>query len=101
MIMINKINFYTRDYELFMSKMKKIASTLYANKHIFQKTNRSLFKVNMKRQKEKIIKKSIVRYFIVFERVLTSAQTKSMRKKTLHKKEMMKKKKKKLRLRNR
>ncbi len=84
MIMINKINFYIYDYKLFINKTKKVAFTLYANRHMFQKINRSLFKVNMKRQKEKIIKKSIVKYFIAFERILTSTQTKSMRKKTLH-----------------
>jgi hypothetical protein len=92
---MNKINFYTRDYELLKSKTKQVVSTLYTNKHLLQITNKSLFRANMKKQKEKIMKKNIVKYFIVFERVLISAQAKNMKKETLHKKELMQKIKKK------
>jgi hypothetical protein len=92
--MMNKINSYTRDYELLKSKTKKAVSTLYANRHLLQETNRSLFRANMRKQKEKIVKRNIVRYFIALRRVLTSAQTKNMRKEALHKEELMKKKKK-------
>jgi hypothetical protein len=54
----------------------------------------------MKKQKEKITKEKNVRLFIVFERVLTSAQIAKLRQDAVEKKTLLKKKKKILRQEN-
>jgi hypothetical protein len=92
--MLNNINSRNKDYQLLLNKIKKIASTLFVDRHFLQKTNHSLFKANMKQQKKKSTKAKNARLFIVFERVLTSAQTAKMRQNVVEKKTSSKKKKK-------
>jgi hypothetical protein len=90
--MLNNINSRDRDYQLILSKIKKIAATLFADRHLLQETNHSLFKANMKQQKEKSTKEKNARLSIAFERVLTSAQVAKMRKDAIEKKNSLKKK---------
>jgi transcriptional regulator of acetoin/glycerol metabolism len=92
--MLNSINSRDRDYQLILSKIKKIAATLFADRHFLQETNHNLFKANMKQQKEKSTKEKNARLSIAFERVLTSAQAAKMRKDAIEKKNSLKKKKK-------
>jgi septum formation inhibitor MinC len=93
-MMLNSINSRSRDYHLLLTKTKKVAATLFADRHLLQKTNHSLFKANMKKQKEKITKEKNARFFIAFERVLISAQTAKMRQNAIEKEIFLKKKKK-------
>jgi transcriptional regulator of acetoin/glycerol metabolism len=92
--MLNSINSRDRDYQLILSKIKKTAATLFADRHLLQKTNHSLFKANMRQQKEKSTKAKNARLFIAFERVLTPAQAAKMREDAIEKKTSLKKKKK-------
>ncbi len=55
----------------------------------------------MKKQKEKITKEKNARLFIVFERVLTSAQVAKLRQDAIEKKALLKKKKKNIKAKKR
>ncbi len=90
--MLNSIDSRSRDYQVLLNKIKKTAAILFADRHFLQETNHSLFKANMKKQKERVTKKKNARLFIVFERVLTSAQTTKLRQDAMKKKTFLKKK---------
>jgi hypothetical protein len=77
--MLNSIDSRNRDYQLLFNKIKKAAAILFVDRNFLQKTNHSLFKPNIKKQKERIMKIKNVRLFIAFERVLTSAQAAKLR----------------------
>jgi hypothetical protein len=91
--MLNNINPQTRDYPLILSKTMKAAAILFADRHLLQETNRSLFKTNMRKQKERNTKVKNARLSTAFGRVLTPAQATKMRKEAIEKEIALTKKK--------
>ncbi len=77
-----------------LSKTKKVAIILFADRHLLQKTNQNLFKINMRKQRERNIKEKNDKLSIAFDRVLTSAQIAKMRQNVTEKKAILRKKRK-------